>query len=66
MQSGDDSLLRNVWDEVCVQVQGQESALWEDAYVPTIRAVITQRLEKERIATKQAIWQAQSTEHDLG
>jgi len=23
--SGDDSGLRNVWDEVCVQVRGQES-----------------------------------------
>ena len=27
--SGDDSGLSNVWDEVCAQVQGEESAFWE-------------------------------------
>ncbi len=33
MQSGQDTPLKNVWDEICVQVQGEESfffkAIWE-------------------------------------
>ena len=27
--SGDDSVLQNTWEEVCVQVQGEESFFWE-------------------------------------
>ena len=56
MQSGDDTPLKNIWDEVCVQVQGQESVLWEDGYVPTIKSLIIERLENESPETKQAIW----------
>ena len=26
--SGDDSGLKNVWDEICVQVQGEQSSHW--------------------------------------
>ena len=33
--SGSESGLANVWEEVCVQVQGEESVLW-DAYLDTI------------------------------
>lgn len=29
LQSGEDSGLRNLWDEICVQVQGQESVFWK-------------------------------------
>lgn len=29
MQSGDDSCLQNVWEEFCVQVQGEESFFWD-------------------------------------
>ena len=29
--SGDDSELKNTWDEICVQVQGDQSFFW-DAY----------------------------------
>jgi len=56
MQSGEDTQLKNVWDEVCVQVQGHESVFWEEAYIPTIRNFIVQRLERENSHTKQAIW----------
>ena len=38
--SGDDSPLRDAWDEICVQVQGQESVFWS-AYLDTIDMTIT-------------------------
>lgn len=55
MQSGDDSGLRNVWDEVCVQVQGQESVMW-DVYLDTISGIIAGYLSGLDDAVKQAIW----------
>lgn len=55
MQSGDDSPLKNVWDEVCVQVQGEESVMW-DAYLETIQQIIQTKLADLDRATKQAIW----------
>lgn len=45
MQSGDDSVLANVWDEVCVQVQGQEFVMW-DVYLDTISSVIVGHLSE--------------------
>jgi len=56
MQSGDDTPLNNVWDEVCVQVQGQESFFWEDAYLETIRGIVLGFVQDLDTATKQAIW----------
>lgn len=38
--SGDDSGLDTAWDEVCVQIQCEESIFW-DAYVQTIDSCIT-------------------------
>jgi len=32
MLSGDDSGLVNVWDEICAQIQYEESGTWELAY----------------------------------
>ena len=55
MQSGDDSGLRNVWDEGCVQVQGEHSVMW-DVYLETIRDMITGHLANLDGAVKQAIW----------
>ena len=55
MQSGDDSVLRNVWDEVCVQVQGQESLMW-DGYLDTMSGMIASCLSGLDAAVKQAIW----------
>lgn len=43
--SGDDSPLATVWDEVCVQVQYQESALWS-AYDDVIRGWIESEVDK--------------------
>ncbi|WP_080879233.1 hypothetical protein [Nitrospira sp. ND1] len=55
MQSGDDTPLKNIWDEICVQVQGQESVMW-DAYLDTIESLILGELVGLDSATKQAIW----------
>jgi hypothetical protein len=42
--SGDDSGLKNIWEELCVQVQGEESFYWE-AYQETVRTSVLGRLE---------------------
>ena len=55
MQSGDDTPLKNVWDEICVQVQYEESGMWE-IYLETISAFIEDEVKKLNNATKQAIW----------
>jgi hypothetical protein len=39
IQSGDDSPLKNIWDEVCVQMQGEQSLMWE-AYEDIINRLI--------------------------
>ena len=44
MLSGDDSVLKNVWEEICVQVQGEESVFW-DAYVETIESLLSGSVE---------------------
>ena len=56
MQSGDDTSLADVWEEVVVQVQGQESLIWEDGYLETIRGIILGLLDNVDDLTKQAIW----------
>lgn len=55
MQSSDDSPLESVWDEVCVQVQSQESATWE-FYLETIRDILADEVEKLAGPEKQSIW----------
>jgi len=55
MQSGDDSPLANVWDEVCVQVQGQESVMWE-TYVETLEGIVLGFVAELDPEIKQAIW----------
>ncbi len=37
MQSGDDTPLKNIWDEICVQVQGEQAEMWDD-YLNTIQS----------------------------
>ena len=53
--SGEDSPLESVWDEVCVQVQGQESGMW-DAYLDTIEPIVLGFVEELDEETKGAIW----------
>jgi hypothetical protein len=40
LQSGVDSGLTNTWEEICVQVQGEQSVLW-DAYDVTVRQIVS-------------------------
>ncbi|MDP2948406.1 MAG: hypothetical protein Q8P22_02570 [Chloroflexota bacterium] len=55
MQSGDDSGLANLWDEVCVQVQGQESGMW-DYYVEMMREMVEQQIRLLSVELTKAIW----------
>lgn len=53
--SGEDSGLKNVWDEICVQSQGQESFFWQ-AYLDTITPYISYAVEHLRRPEQEAIW----------
>ena len=53
--SGDDTVLKNTWDEICVQVQSEESYAW-DAYVQTINATIAYEVEILPRPEQEAIW----------
>jgi hypothetical protein len=53
--SGDDSELENVWDEICVQLQDEESVQW-DAYEETVRMLVETIVEKMPQLDRQAIW----------
>src|SRR5204863_4123716 len=53
--SGDDSGLKTVWDEVCIQVQGQDSPMW-DAYVETIEDIVLGFVDDLNPEMKEAIW----------
>lgn len=53
--SGDDSPLKNAWEEICVQVQFEQSICW-DVYVETMDLAIEgelQELQKHELA---ALW----------
>jgi hypothetical protein len=53
--SGDDSGLENLWDEICVQRQGEESVFW-DAYDQTVWTLVAAQLDKTPVTELQAIW----------
>ena len=53
--SGDDSGLENTWDEICVQVQEEESIYW-DAYDETVRMFVDAELRKLTPAAMQVVW----------
>src|SRR5438045_701863 len=53
--SGGDSVLANVWDEICVQVQDEESALWE-AYLETIGQIVARDIERLPPLETEALW----------
>jgi hypothetical protein len=55
MQSGDDGGLKNIWNEVCVQVQGEQSIMW-DAYLHTVGRLILDQLSRVDVIWKRAIW----------
>ncbi len=53
--SGDDSPLRNVWDEVCGQQQGEESSYWS-AYKEIIDQILLDKVSQLDRASLLAIW----------
>jgi len=55
MLTGDDSPLKNIWEEVCVQVQWEEFTVW-DLYLYTIKDIIIRELEDVDVNEKEAIW----------
>jgi len=55
MQSGDDTPLKNLWDEVCVQVQHQQSMFW-NAYLEIIQNIVLDEVLKLETVVNEAIW----------
>jgi hypothetical protein len=55
LQSSEDSGLINIWDEVCVQVQYDQSMFW-DAYIEVISGIIAKHLKAVPECVKEAIW----------
>src|SRR5436309_3104975 len=53
--SGQDSGLKNTWDEICAQVQFEESFSW-DVYDEAVRAVAASDVEKLLPHEREAIW----------
>lgn len=53
--SGDDSELKSTWDEICAQVQGDESPLW-DAYESAIHDALAFDVSNLPAYTQQALW----------
>lgn len=55
MLSGDDSGLKNSWEEVCAQVQGEQSYFW-DAYEDTIRQFLEDEVSRLPLHERRAVW----------
>ena len=55
MQSGNDSGLKNVWDEICVQLQGEEAPL-SDAYDQTVQQFVADEIKLLPGHELEAIW----------
>jgi hypothetical protein len=53
--SGDYSCLANIWDEICVQIQHEESFAW-DAYEQTVQAIVAGDVEKLTLFERDAVW----------
>ncbi len=55
MLSGDDSGLKNVWEEICVQVQDEQSFFW-DTYVETMKSLLSGYVELLDQDARLALW----------
>lgn len=53
--SGDDSMLANVWDEICAQVQYEESLAW-DVYLETVTAMLSGEVDGLAAHEREALW----------
>ncbi|MGW8157392.1 MAG: hypothetical protein ACWGKN_02545 [Desulfoprunum sp.] len=55
IQLGDDSGLKNAWDEICFQVQYEKSFIW-DVYDETVRSFVFAYIEELKTYEKSALW----------
>lgn len=55
LHSGGDSCLTNAWEELCVQIQYEQSFHW-DTYDETVKQVLAQEVEKLSAYEREAIW----------
>ena len=55
LQSGDDSGLQNTWDEICVQMQFEQSIYW-DAYEQTVWQLAVFQVENLPTHERESIW----------
>ena len=53
--SGDDTCLTSVWEEICVQVQGEESHFW-GAYAQIMRDQVLARLQEVSRPELEMLW----------
>lgn len=53
--SGDESGLETTWDEICVQMQHEQSFHW-DAYDHTVRAILTSQTNELPKHERDALW----------
>jgi hypothetical protein len=53
--SGEDSGLKTTWDEICAQIQFQESVLW-DTYDEVVRTIVKNQVDKLPAHEREAIW----------
>lgn len=53
--SGEDSPIENVWDEICVQVQGEYSFYWE-VYVDVVDQIVASQIDNLTTDVRLAIW----------
>lgn len=53
--SGDDSGLESVWDEICVQMQYEQSVMWE-VYVETMEGLLFGLVEELPTHEQEALW----------
>ena len=62
--SGEDSPLKNTWEEICVQCQGEES-IFVSAYEDTIRSFVREFVQKLQRFEIEAIWLQTDNAFDL-
>jgi hypothetical protein len=53
--SGDDSELKTTWDEICAQIQSEESFAW-DAYNETVKTLVESYVAELPTHEKEALW----------
>lgn len=53
--SGDDTILKNTWEEICVQLQGEQSFAWS-TYEQTIELIVSGLVDDLPRHESEAVW----------